>query len=145
MTLASLLTKFLRKEPHFQWHDGQEMSFQELKRAFTNVLVLAFPYYSAPFVLYTVTSGTGIATVLMQQDGRGKNRVIAYASRTFNSTECNYSVTDQQTLAVVWALKHYCGLIHGYPVTVFTDHAAVTNLFRSKGQNFRLASGRLAR
>ncbi len=48
----------------------------------------------------------------------------------------------QGTLAVVWALKHYRDVIFGHPVTVFTDHAAVTKLFRSKGRNL---SGRLAR
>ncbi len=42
----------------------------------------------------------------------------------------------------MWALKHYREVIFGYPVTVFTDHAAVTKLFRSKGRNL---SGRLAR
>ncbi len=78
----------------------------------------------------------------MQQDDRGKNRVIAYASRTLNSAECNYSVTDKETLAVVWTLKHFREVIFGYPVTVFTDHAAVPELFRSKGRNL---SGRLAR
>ncbi len=62
---------------------------------------------------------------------RGKNRVIAYASRTLNSAECNYLVTDKETLAVVWVLNHYREVIFGYPVTVFTDHAAVIELFRS--------------
>ncbi len=77
----------------------------------------------------------------MQQDDRGKNRMIAYVSRTLNFAECNYSVTDKETLAVVWALKHYREVIFGY-VTVFTDHAAVTELFRNKGRNL---TGRLAR
>ncbi len=108
-------------------------SFQELKKALTNAPVLAFPDYFAPFVLYTDASATGIGAVLMQQNDRGENRVIAYASWTLNSAECNYSVTDKETLAVVWALKHYRNLVFGYPVTVFTEHAAVTELFRSKG------------
>ncbi len=42
-------------------------------------------------------SATGIEAVLMQQDDRGKNHVIAYVSRTLNSAECNYSVTDKET------------------------------------------------
>ncbi len=39
-----------------------------------------------------------------------------------------------------WALKHFRDIILGYPITVFTDHAAVTELF--KGRNL---TGRLAR
>ena len=139
-TIASPLTKLTRKDQPFHWHDPQEKSFQELKRALINAPILAFPNYSAPFVLYTDASGTGVGAVLMQQDDRGKNRVIAYASRTLNAAESNYSVTHLETLAVVWALKHFRDVVYGYPVTVFTDHAAVTELF--KGRNL---SGRLAR
>ncbi len=61
--------------------------------------------------------------------------MIAYASRTLNSAESNYSVTDKETLAVEWTLNNFREVIFGYPVTVFTGHAAVTELFRSKGRN----------
>ena len=139
-TIASPLTKLTRKDQPFHWHDSQEKSFQELKRALTNAPILAFPDYSAPFVLYTDASGTGIGAVLMQQDARGKNHVLAYASRTLNTAESNYSVTHLETLAVVWSLKHFRDIVLGYPITVFTDHAAVTELF--KGHNL---TGKLAR
>ncbi len=76
----------------------------------------------------------------MQPDARGKNRAIAYASRSLNQAEANYSVTHQETLAIVWALKLFGDIILGYPITVFTDHAPVTELF--KGRNL---TGRLAR
>ncbi len=68
----------------------------------------------------------------MQPDARGKNRAIAYASRTLTPAESNYSVTHQETLAVVWALKHFRDIILGYPITVYTNHAAVTELFKGK-------------
>ncbi len=45
-------------------------------------------------------------------------------------------------LAVVWALKNFREVISGYPVTVFTDHAAVTELFCNKGRDL---SARLPR
>ncbi len=76
----------------------------------------------------------------MQTDARGNNRVIAYASRKLNAAESNYSVTHQETLAVVWALHHFRDIIFGYPVQVYTDHAAITELF--KGRNL---TGRLER
>ncbi len=101
-TIASPLTKLLWKEQPFHWDAAHEKSFQELKRALTNAPILAFPDYSAPFVLYTDASATGIGAVLMQPDDRGKNRAIAYASRTLNSAETNYSVTHLEGLAVVW-------------------------------------------
>ncbi len=75
----------------------------------------------------------------MQHNVHGKHRPIAYA-HTLTLAESNYSVTHQETLAVVWALKHFRSIILGYPITVFTDHAAVTEPF--KGRNL---TGRLAR
>ncbi len=43
----------------------------------------------------------------MQPDARGKNRAIAYASRTWKQAESDFSMTHQETMAVVWALKHF--------------------------------------
>ncbi len=68
----------------------------------------------------------------MQPDACGKNRAIAYASRTLKQAESNYSVTHQETLAVVWALKYFRDIIIGYPITVFTEHAPVTELCKGR-------------
>ena len=138
--IASPLNQLLKKDVSFHWSAAQERSFQDLKTALTQAPVLAFPDFSLPFELYTDSSSLGLGAVLTQRTHRGKNRVIAYASRVLNSAEANYSVTHQEALAVIWALTHFRDLILGYPITVFTDHVAVTNLF--KGRNL---SGRLAR
>ncbi len=73
----------------------------------TNAPALAFPDYNVPFTLYTDASALGLSADLMQPDARGKNRAIAYVSRTLNQAESNYSVTHQETLPVDWALKHF--------------------------------------
>ncbi len=99
-------------------------SFTDLKSALINASVLAFPDYNVPFTLYTDASALRLGAILMQSDARGKNRAIAYSSRTLNQAESNYSVTHQETLAVVWAFKHFRDIILGYPITVFMDHAS---------------------
>ncbi len=53
----------------------------------------------------------------MQPDARLKNRGIAYASRTLTPAESNYSVTHQETLVAVWALKRFWDIILGYPIS----------------------------
>ncbi len=72
----------------------------------------------------------------MQTDTRDKNYVIVYASRVLNSAESNYSITHQETLAVVWALKYSKNIILGFPITVYTDHAPVIELFKGKKNNW---------
>ncbi len=98
-----------------------------------------FPNFKAPFELCTDASSLGLGTVLMQRDERGNNRVIEYASRVLTPAEANYSVTHQEALAVAWDLKHFRDLILGYPITVITDHAAVTELFIGKNFTDKLA------
>ncbi len=127
--LASPLTHLLKKEVPFHWNAPQHKNSTDLKSALVNAPALAFPDYNVPFTLYTDVSALGLGAVSMQPDARGKNRTIAYASRTLNQAESNYSVPHQETLAVVWALKHFRDIILGYPITVFTDHAPVTELF----------------
>ncbi len=48
-------------------------------------------------------------------------------------------MTHRETLAVVWALKHIWDIILGYLITVFTDHTALTELFKGRKLTGRLA------
>ncbi len=99
--IASPLTQLLRKEVPFHWDAPQDKSFNDLKSTLINVPTLAFPDYSVSFSLYTDASALGLGAVLMQPDARGKNHAIAYASRTLNQAQANYSVTHQETLTIV--------------------------------------------
>ncbi len=139
-SIASPLTRLLKKEVSFVWHDAQQTSFDQLKHALTHAPVLTFPDYTLPFILCTDASALGVGAVLMQQTESSRPQVIAYASRTLNAAESRYSVTHLEALALVWALRHFRDIIYGYQVTVYTDHAALLHLF--KGKNL---SGRLSR
>ena len=129
----------MKKDVSFHWNAAQEGSFQDLKTALTNAPVLAFPDYELPFTMCTDASSLGLGAVLMQPDERGKNHVIAYASRVLNAAESNYSTTELETLAVVWALRHYRDIVLGYDITVYTDHAAVCEIFKTKNLTGKIA------
>ena len=130
--IAEPLSSLLKKDVPFEWSDAQETAFQSLKTALSTAPVLAFPNFKDDFYLCTDASNVGIGAVLMQKFS-GKFRAIAYASRLLNKPERNYSVTDREALAVVWALRHFRVLILGYKIHVLTDHYAVTEIF--KGTN----------
>ncbi len=85
------------------------------------------------------TSTLGLRTMLMECNKRGKNYVIAYTSCTLNSAKANYPITHLETFAVVWGSKHFRDIILGYEVTMYTDHTAVTELFKGKNLMGKLA------
>lgn len=71
------------------------------------------------------------------QEGRGEVP-IAYASRSLNSAEQNYTTTEIECLAVVWAIQRYRCYLEGVKFTVITDHKALQWLFLNKNHKSRL-------
>ena len=65
------------------------MAFDELKEACCVVPVLAYADYTQPFILHTDSSLDGLGAVLYQKDLEGQLRVIAYASKSLNTSERN--------------------------------------------------------
>ncbi|KAI3718686.1 hypothetical protein L6452_19566 [Arctium lappa] len=98
--IVTPLTSLTRKNVKFIWTDGQEQSFQILKRKLCEASILSLPEGSEDFVVFSDASKMGLGCVLMQ---RGK--VIAYTSRQLKDHEKNYPTHDLELAAVVFALK----------------------------------------
>ena len=54
-----------------------------------------------------------------------KERVICYGSVSTNKHQRNYSATQLELLAIVWALKTYRHYLLGAPFRLETDHQAL--------------------
>ena len=138
-TKCEPLNKLTRKKTPFHWDANCDSAFEFIKTSLTQHPVLAHPDFKVPFQLTTDASATGLGAVLSQiRDG--KERPIAYASRTLTNAERNYSTTERECLAVVWATEHFDYFLSGAAFTVVTDHDPLTYL-RSIDQ----PHGRLAR
>jgi len=64
----------------------------------------------------------GIRTILGQLDEESKEYVIAYASRSNNKADNNYSSYKGECLVVVWAIIHFKPYLYGINFTLYTDH-----------------------
>lgn len=101
------LYSLLKKDVPWGWGQEQEQVWQALKAQLVTQPVLAGPQFDRDFVLYTDWSQTGLGAVLAQLNDEGLERVVAYASRSKNSAEANYSSYKGKCLAAVWGALHF--------------------------------------
>ena len=87
-------------------------------------------------MLYYV-SDYGMGVVLGQRADK-TFRAIYYASKTFNEAQENYSTTETEKLAMVFACEKFRQYILGSHVIVHTDHAAIKYLMAKKYAKPRL-------
>ncbi|RVX16112.1 Retrovirus-related Pol polyprotein from transposon 17.6 [Vitis vinifera] len=82
-------------------------------------------------------SDFAIGAVLGQREDR-KPYVIYYASKTLNEAQRNYTTTEKELLAVVFALDKFHAYLVGYFIIVFTDHSALKYLLTKQDAKARL-------
>ncbi|UYV82714.1 SETMAR [Cordylochernes scorpioides] len=78
----------LKKDSAFNWNREEQNAFEALKSTLISEPALGHFDYSSPTEIHTDASNYGIRAVLVKIQ-KGKERVIAYASRTLNKAEKN--------------------------------------------------------
>ena len=139
---AKPLTNLLKKDVPFNWTNAQQLGFEQLKEKLVTAPILIYPDFSKPFVLTCDASNYAISAILSQGE-IGKDRPIAYASRTLNKAECNYSVTEKECLAIVFGTKTFRPYLFGHRFKIVTDHKPLNWLFNCKDPGSRLVRWRL--
>ena len=131
--VAAPLHVLTTKNAKFVWTKPCAIAFRILKERLTSAPVLAYPDFSAdasPFVLDTDASNCGMGAVLSQQQD-GESRVIAYASKVFNKSQCNYHAYDRELLACVTFIEQFRHFLVAKAFKLRTDHEALKSLFHS--------------
>ena len=132
--IAAPLTRLTRLNVKFKWDSYCEDAFKSLKEKLISAPILAYPDFTIPFHLCTDASDVGIGAILSQVIN-DKECVIAYASRTLNEHERNYSTCEKEALAVVWACQNFRHYLLGRKFQITTDHSALRWLLNKKDQS----------
>lgn len=135
-------TNCLKKGMKIEHSEEFIRTFEHCKNLLMNEPILQFPDFTKPFILTTDASNFAIGAVLSQ--GKiGNDLPVAYASRTLNPAEANYSTIQKELLAIVWAVAHFRPYLFGVKFTIVTDHMPLRWLFNLKEPNSRLVRWRL--
>ena len=131
------LTK--KKEPNkVNWSPECQRSFQLLKDYLSTEPILKAPDFSKEFFLQTDASKTGLGAVLAQVDGQFREHPIVFLSRQLKPSEKNYTVSELECLAIVWAINKLRYYLLGRKFTVITDHKALQWLDKCRASSNRL-------
>ena len=82
-------------------------------------------------------SDFAIGAVLWKRE-YGKPYVIYYVRKTLNEVQRNYTTTEKELLAVVFALDKFRAYLVEYFIVVFTDHSALKYLLTKQDAKARL-------
>lgn len=90
---------------------------------------LAICHYdpNAELQIKTDASLKGIASILLQKCDN-EWRILACMSRSLRDSECNYTITELEGLAVVTVVQKFRPYVYGKPVLIMTDHCALCAL-----------------
>ena len=133
------LTELTKDDIPFVWSDACQKAFDDIKQALISAPILRHPDFGRPFLLDTDACKYGLGAILMQVDtDSGAEYVVCYASRKLNPAEQKWNTTEQEALAIIWAIEHFRSYLLGTPFIVRSDHSSLQWLYKAK-------HGRLAR
>ena len=135
--ISKPLYKVLEKDATFEWDLECQQRFEELKTHLTTALIVRTPNWQLRFEVMCDASDLAVGAVLGQRT-EGKPYVVYYASKTLNEAQRNYTTTEKELLAVVYALDKFCAYLLGAEIIIFTDHSTLKYLLTKKNGKARL-------
>nr|GEY07883.1 reverse transcriptase domain-containing protein [Tanacetum cinerariifolium] len=129
--IARPITRLLEKDTSFHFSKECVEAFQTLKRKLIEAPILIAPDWDMPFELMCDASDFAIGAVLGKHQDK-HFRPIHYASKTITEAESNYTITEKEMLAVVYAFEKFWSYLIMNKSIVYTDHSALKYLFAKK-------------
>ena len=134
------ITRLTRKGEVFDWTTECEHAYQYIKTRYQNAPILIGVDWKLEFHVHTDASDIAVVAMLAQNRTGKTNQPIAYASRLLSKAEKNYTTTEKEALAMVYAVNKFRHYLLDNRFIFYVDHLALQYLV-----NKPQVSGRLAR
>ena len=128
------LNELLKKSRQWEWEIEQENAFQTLKKKFVEKSILKIFDDKKQTVIEVDASNYVMSACLLQEE-----RSMIYFSKTFQSTEINYDVSDKKLLTIVSALRNW--RVHlkktTHRIKILSNHDNLVKFITTKKLNRR--------
>jgi hypothetical protein len=127
----------IAKDTPFNFDEAHHEAFQKLRSLLSSAPIMKPPDWSLPFKIKCDASDFPVGAVLGQCVGKLPH-TIYYASKTLMDAQVNYTTTEKELLAVVFALDKFRSYILGSKVIIYSDYAVLRHLLAKKETKPRL-------
>ena len=135
--VARPLCRLLEKDTKFKFDESYQRSFEEIKSRLVEAPIMAKPDWNKEFEIMCDANDYAMGAVLGQRTDK-VFKAIYYARKTFNEAQENYSTTEKEMLAIVFACEKFRPYILGSHIIIHTDHATIKYLMAKKEAKLRL-------
>jgi hypothetical protein len=127
-TITAPLEKLLKKSELFRWTPECDKAFDILKEKLSTAPILIFPNWEIEFHVHVDASGISLGAILAQPGEGNMDHPIYFSNRKLSQAERNYTTTEREGLAMIYALQKFRHYLLGSHFKFFTDHSALKYL-----------------
>ena len=127
----------MEKDAKFDLDESWKAAFEEIKSKLVIAPIMVTPGWNKDFEIMCDANDYAMGAVLGQRNEK-IFKAIYYASKIFNEAQENYSTTEKEMLAMVFACEKFRPYILGSHVIIHTDHATIKYLMAKKDAKPRL-------
>lgn len=119
------MEKLLKKDATFCWDEECQCNLDVLKEKMVTALILVFLDLKKEFHVHVDTSCIILGAALTQVNEGEMDNPIAFASTKLSKADKNYSMTEREGLAMVYALQKFMNYLLGGNFKMYIDHFAL--------------------
>ena len=137
VSIARPLYNMVKKDKKWEWTEKQERAFRELKKRFTEELVLAVPDLDKKMWMEVDASDYITGGVLLMECEDKLWKPVTFLSKSLNEMERNYEIHDKEMLTIIRGLEAWKHLLEGVQskFKIWTDHKNLEYFMKTQKLN----------